>query len=153
MNKIALQTYISTITENSYKELNIDPVTNKINGTIIVSSSEEIYFETQFEKEDDNNLTFNITYYIDKHNPSNTIEETHTFIIDDSITTSFFGRKTKYLIHLINGELKQAYIVNKKYQLENGISESYTKMNMKNKEAISNIPINYQVQNNSKSKR
>ena len=53
----------------------------------------------------------------------------------------------------MDSNIKQVYVVNKKYKFENGISENYTKMNMNNKELFNSIMMQYENKNVGKSRK
>lgn len=156
MNKIALQNFISkldfiSMTENCIQNININTETNIITGIIELGNSEEIFFETNYIQTEDI-LEFKTKYQINNQNISDVLEEINTFIIAKPQTKSLFSPKVKYLLHLVNDNLNQAYIVNKKYNFGNGISENYTKLNMNNKDVLKNIP-NYQISSINKNSR
>lgn len=155
MNMIVLKGFISHLNFiakrkiNPYSsniEINISNIDNKehkINGNVIIKNetnqNETIIFNIQLSESADM-LVFKSTYQSDKETLTNRdLEEVNTFVIVNPETKSFFTPKTKYLIHLVDGNLKQAYIVNKKYKFTNGISENYSKLNMDNKDNIDNI--------------
>lgn len=153
MNTIILKSFISRLDFISKKieysnsdtyEIIIENVNdNEISGIFINknNSNENIKFKTKI-KETDDILIFKSTYQIQK------IEKTEidTFVIIKQETKSYFTPKTKYLIHLVDNKIKQAYTVNKKYKFSNGINENYLKINMENKEIFNNIQAHYESQ-------
>lgn len=146
--------------------LNVDEEEHIIKGTVVIRLDakclEVITFETRFSQLDDI-LIFKSKYQIDTNNShqnfdsvvdgeyiSKVFEEVDTFVIINQESKTFFTPKTKYLIHLVDGNIKQAYVVNKKYKFENGLSENYTKLNMDNKELLNYIQKNYESQGKKK---
>lgn len=168
MNIIVLKSFISRLDFISKKIkypynnsleiniLNIDNNIEKIEGKAIIKNEineiETITFNIQLSKSDDM-LLFRTSYKSDKQPTTNEYEAVDTFAIVNQESKSFFTPKTKYLIHLVDGNIKQAYIVNKKYKFTNGINENYTKLNMDNKDVINSIPTNYNIKSNGISKR
>lgn len=153
---------------NNYKLniTNIDTKNNKIKGTVTIdygtNEFEVISFETHYSNSDDI-LIFKSTYkkenYKTKQNllltaekecfvksEDKIFEEIDTFVIVEQEKKDYFSPKTKYLIHLVDGNIIEAYIVNKKYKFINGISENYTKLNMNNKEIVTNVASIYEKQ-------
>ena len=159
MNKIILKSFISRLDFISKKieysnsetyEIIIENINNNEVSGIFVNknnSNDTINFKIQI-KETDDILVFNSTYQ------TQNIEETEidTFVIINQETKSYFTPKTKYLIHLVDDKIKQAYIVNKKYKFTNGINENYSKMNMENKEIFNNIQSHYEAQTTNKTR-
>ena len=148
INKIALQNFISKLDfiknpENVCENITISNEMNTINGIIGLGKNEEIFFESTYRKTDDV-LEFQTTYQLNHQYTSEVLTETDTFIIANSKNKFIFSPRIKYLLHIVNGNLKQAYIVNKKYNFDCGISENYTKLNMDNKEVLRSIPNKYQ---------
>ena len=148
--------FVSTKTKHSSNKqaeiniLNIDNEKHKINGAVIVKNGtaeiETITFETQLSESDDM-LLFKTSYQSDTETiQDKAFESVDTFAIVNQEAKSFFTPRTKYLIHLVDGTIKQAYIVNKKYKFSNGISENYTKMNMDNKDIVNDINNAYSSQ-------
>lgn len=122
--------------------LSIDNDTHKINGTLVIKNnndeSEVIPFETKLSQSEDV-LAFESIYQI----ADKLLSEVDTFTIVNQQQKSYYTPKTKYLIHTVNGNLNQAYEVNKKYTFANGISENFRKINMNNKEIVNRINSNY----------
>ena len=150
MNKTILQGFISKlsfideITKNLSNKLfeieilSIDNEKNIINGKVNIKNDnqvdESISFETKFNETEDF-LIFKTTI----KNSQEIKESVDTFAVVNPKSKAFFTPKIKYLLHLVDGTVKQAYIVNKKYKFSNGISENYTKVNMDNKEIANDI--------------
>lgn len=159
MNTIILKSFISRLDFISKKieysnsetyEIIIENINNNELSGIFVNknnSNDTINFKIQI-KETDDILVFKSTYQ------TQNIEETEidTFVIINQETKSYFTPKTKYLIHLVDDKIKQAYIVNKKYKFTNGINENYSKMNMENKEIFNNIQSHYELQTTNKTR-
>ena len=154
MNIHILKTFISKLdfifkrTGHIYNndfEINIlfiDNGTHKINGTVVIKNkneeSEVIPFETKPCQSEDV-LTFESIYQI----ADKLLSEVDSFAIVNKEEKSYYTPKTKYLIHSVNGNINQAYEVNKKYTFEKGISENFIKINMNNKEIVNSINSNY----------
>ena len=132
---------------------NINENTYQINGTITINT-ETITFNTQLSQSEDM-LIFKSTYKYSNNTQISYVNKTEIdiFTIVEQEQNSFFSSKTKYLIHLVDGIIKQAYVVNKKYKFENGISENYTKINMNNKEIFNSITMHYDTKNNYRAKK
>ena len=159
MNTIILKSFISRLDFISKKieysnsetyEIIIENINNNEVSGIFVNKNnlnDTINFKIQI-KETDDILIFKSTYQ------TQNIEETEidTFVIINQETKSYFTPKTKYLIHLVDDKIKQAYIVNKKYKFINGINENYSKMNMENKEIFNNIQSHYELQTTNKTR-
>ena len=114
------------------------------------NQEELIAFESQIIKTDDL-LIFKSKYRYDannqeENNDNHTYEkeEVNTFAIVKSEKKNLFGPKLKYLLHLVNNNLEKIYVVSKKYQFENGISENFTLLSMKEKELIDDINNSYE---------
>lgn len=166
MNTIVLKCFISKLdfiakkigySNNNNYEINIQNINesnNIINGNIFIKNEnpETITFNIQISESEDI-LIFKSIYKSDSKQYTD-IEETEidTFAIVNQDSKSFLTPKTKYLIHLVGTEIKQAYIVNKKYKFSNGIGENYTKLNMDNKEIFNNIKNHYELQTTKKSR-
>ena len=159
MNTIILKSFISRLDFISNKieysnsetyEIIIENINNNEVSGIFVNKNnlnDTINFKIQI-KETDDILVFKSTYQ------TSTTEETEidTFVIINQETKLYFTPKTKYLIHLVDDKIKQAYIVNKKYKFTNGINENYSKMSMENKEIFNNIQLHYEAQTTNKTK-
>lgn len=132
---------------------NINENTYQINGTITINT-ETITFNTQLSQSEDM-LIFKSTYKYSNNTQISYVNKTEIdiFTIVEQEQNSFFSPKTKYLIHLVDGIIKQAYVVNKKYKFENGISENHTKINMNNKEIFNSITMHYDAKNNYRAKK
>jgi len=115
---------------------------NNIIGTINInpttSESEIILFESKFDKTDDM-LIFKTKY----QSEGKIYEDVDCFTITPEYHQRYSSSKTKFLIHISNGNLFQSYRVGKKYKFENGINESLSKLNMDNKEVINMLNQSY----------
>ena len=151
MNTIILKSFISRLdfisekieylNSNTYEIIIENINNNEITGIFLLKNNpnETIKFNTQMIKTDDI-LKFKSNYQTKDIKKS----ETDTFVIINQETKSYFTPKTKYLIHLVEDKIKQAYIVNKKYKFENGINENYSRINMNNQEIFNNIKHHYE---------
>lgn len=121
---------------------------NKICGTIniqhISGEKETIIFESIYSKTEDI-LIFKTKYQYG----GKLTEEIDTFSIIKDNQTKYSNPKTKYLFHLANGKIIQAYRVGKNYKFENGIGESLSRFNIENKE-VSNMINNIYINNTNK---
>ena len=133
-------------------EINISSNTldsNKINGTISIKNNSDetdiIIFESKLSITEDI-LIFKTQYQSQKKIQ----EEIDTFTIINTFQNNYSSPKTKYLFHITNGKILQAYRVSKKYKFENGISESLSKFNMENKEVSKMITNVYETNVNRK---
>jgi len=156
MNIIILKSFISRLDfiskrieyqNNNLLEIKITNLKNNsdkyfITGLAIIKNEtkekETITFDIQLTKSQEI-LIIKSNYESDNKKIKDKNEEIDTFIITESNNKKYYTPKIKYLIHLVDGALKQAYIVNKKYKFENGISESHSKVNMNNKDITNEI--------------
>ena len=133
-----------------YYEINIENINNNvIIGNFIQKKDlkQTIKFNIKII-ESNNILIFKSTYQtIDREQT-----EIDTFVIINQEEKSYFTPKTKYLIHLVDDKIKQAYTVNKKYKFTNGINENYFKINIENKEIFNNIKKQYELKTTNKTR-
>lgn len=153
MNIITLKSFISRLdfisekieymNSNNYEIIIENTNNNEITGIFLLENNpdETIRFNTQIIKTDAI-LIFKSNYQKKDIKKS----EVDTFVIINQESKSYFTPKTKYLIHLVEDKIKQAYIVNKKYKFENGINENHSRINMNNQEIFNNLKNYYESQ-------
>lgn len=110
-------------------------------GTITIKTpllTKQIKFNSIISKTEDI-LIFKTKYQIEDKE----YEEIDVFTIVNEKTKNYATTKTKYLFHIVNNEIINAYRVGKKYKFENGINESLLKFNMDNKEVLELIKETY----------
>lgn len=83
----------------------------------------------------DNLLVFNTIYQ--KNNKI--FNERNVFALVDEKQSQYYNSKTKLLIHFVDNDIRQAYRVGRKYNFNNGLSESFGKMNMNSREIIKEL--------------
>lgn len=159
MNTIILKSFISKLdyiskkigySNSSIYEIDFENINNnEIIGNVSIKNEvpETIKFNIQISESEDI-LIFRSTYELSNVQKT----EIDTFVIVNQETRTYFTPKTKYLIHLVDNQIKQAYIVNKKYKFSNGINENHSKINMDNKEIFNNIRTHYELQSTKKSR-
>ena len=162
--------FVSKRTKRSYDGgceiniTNIDSESHKIEGTVVIkindSERDVIYFETQLV-ESPELLIFKSIYHTNTYKVKenqNSIkpsiyplrtefkisETTDTFAIVNKEMRYLFSPKTKFILHLIDGNINQIYCVSNKYNFNNGLSENFTRLNMNNKDIINDINNKYE---------
>ena len=120
------------ITNYEIKLLNYNSEAKKIRGTINLNHKNDdielIFFESKVIKEEDM-IIFRTRY----QNKGQLNETTDTYAITNE-QRSFFGKKTKLLIHFADNKIIDAYCVGKNYTFDKGINENLFKLNLNNKE-------------------
>ena len=114
-----------------------DKVTGAITIKNLQQETKQIEFSSKISKTDDI-LIFKTQYQTE----GKEYEETDIFTIINEEQKNYATTKTKFLFHIVNNKIIQAYRVGKKYKFENGINESLLKFNMESKdvlELISNL--------------
>lgn len=108
---------------------------DKVTGTIIIKNlqqeTKQINFSSKISKTNDI-LIFKTQYEFE----GKEYEEIDIFTIINENPKNYATTKTKYLFHIVNNKIIQAYRVGKKYKFENGINESLLKFNMESKEVL-----------------
>ena len=114
---------------------------DKVTGAITIKNlhqeTKQIEFSSKISKTDDI-LIFKTQYQTE----GKEYEEIDIFTIINEEQKNYATTKTKFLFHIVNNKIIQAYRVGKKYKFENGINESLLKFNMESKdvlELISNL--------------
>ena len=114
-----------------------DNVTGAITIKNLQQETKQIEFSSKISKTDDI-LIFKTQYQTE----GKEYEEIDIFTIINEEQKNYATTKTKFLFHIVNNKIIQAYRVGKKYKFENGINESLLKFNMESKdvlELISNL--------------
>ena len=114
-----------------------DKVTGAITIKNLQQETKQIEFSSKISKTDDI-LIFKTQYQTE----GKEYEEIDIFTIINEEQKNYATTKTKFLFHIVNNKIIQAYRVGKKYKFENGINESLLKFNMESKdvlELISNL--------------
>lgn len=154
MNLNTLKVFISRLEFISKKlrtpychnyEINFFPnqqETHKIAGTVNIQNrkgkTEVVFFETKLSKSEDM-LVFKTIY----QSNGKLSEEIDTFAIATIEQKGYFNPQNNLLIHLVNNKISEAYYVGRKYQFENGISDSFTKLNMNDQDMVNLINNTY----------
>lgn len=127
--------FIENLIKNPNYKLNILDIKNDmshISGEIKFNSgetsAESIPFETDIIKLEDS-LMFKTIY---ERNGKIFGEKDIFLLMQEKPKIQYNNRKVKFLIHILDNDIKQIYTTGKKYQIENGISENLSKINMKN---------------------
>lgn len=161
MNTFILESFISrlefiskkieSLKNEDYEIKILETNNNKIKGKVIIKDqiNEEIHYQIDLIEIDNNTLIFKSTF--NTNIQSDIIETKDAFVIVEPRVKAFNKvPKIKYLIHIIDGKINQAYIVNKKYKFTNGINDNYSKVNMDNNQIVSQIENEYQTTINKK---
>lgn len=144
MNEIILKSFISNLSFvsekikhpyiNNYEInlLNYKTENEEIRGTINIlyksGETEILFFEIKLMK------TPEILMFKTKYQNEGRIEETKDTYAISNNQQSFFGNKTKLLVHIVDSKIIDVYCVGKKYKFENGINDNLTKLNLNNKD-------------------
>jgi len=70
---------------------------------------------------------------------SNEITTEDVFAIFEQERKSILNPKSKLLVHKENGNMTQVYYVSKNYKFENGISDNFTLLNMKDQQIADSV--------------
>lgn len=145
MSFLAIESYLNTfkfiedLIKNPDYKLNILSINedmSHIRGEIRCSNDVNnlnfIPFETDIIKLDDS-LMFKTIYDV---NGKISVEKDIFLVLQEKQRAQYYNRKSKFLIHILDNDIKHVYTTGKKYKLENGLNYNLGIVNMKNSEVI-----------------